>query len=75
MPVFTEAVEKKISGPHGRFVYLLRFTEGKAKETIKHCIQQLSKRGYTRAKILLEQHGNPHRILAAYRCEIKGWPL
>ena len=51
-----------------------KFTEGEAKE--KHCIQQPRKRGYARAKILLEQHyGNPHRILAAYCREIKTWPL
>ena len=68
MYVFTEAVEKKISDPHGRLVRLLKFTEGEAKESIKHCIQKPSKRGYARAKILLEQHyRNPLRILAAYR--------
>ena len=34
------------------------------------------KRGYTRAKILLEQHyGNPHRILTAYSHEIKASPF
>ena len=75
MSVFTEAVEKKISDPHGRLVCLLKFTEGEPKETIKHCTKQPTKRRYTRAKILLEQHGNPHKILAAYFCEIKGWPL
>ena len=72
MSVCTEAVEKKVSDPHGRLVQLFKFTEGEAKETIKHCIQQPPKRGYARAKILLEQHyGNPHRILAAYCREIK----
>ena len=68
MSVFTDALEKKISDPHGRLAHLLKFAEGEAKETIKHWIQQPSKRGYARAKLLLEQHyGNPHRILAAYR--------
>ena len=38
MSVFTEAVEKKFSNPHGRLVNLLKLTEGEAKETIKHCI-------------------------------------
>ena len=33
------------------------------------------KRGYARAEILLEQHGIPHRILAADHREIKAWPL
>ena len=76
MSVFTEAVEKKVSDPHCRLVVSPYVYRGKTKETIKHCIQQPPKRGYARAKILLEQHyGNPHRILAAYRCEIKAWPL
>ena len=38
MSVFTEAVEKKFSDPHGRLVNLLKLIKGKAKETIKHCI-------------------------------------
>ena len=62
-----EAMEKKISDPHGRLVCLPKFTEGQSKETIKHYIQQPSKKGYARAKILLEQYyGTPQSILAAY---------
>ena len=49
-------MEKKISDPHGRLVRLPKFTEGQAKETIKHGIQQPSKKGYARTKILLEQY-------------------
>ena len=72
MFVFTEAVEKKVSDTHGRLVRLLKFTEEEAKETINYCIQKPPKRGYERAKILLEQHhGNPHRILATFCREIK----
>ena len=75
MTVFKEAVEYKIDDPHRRLVRLLKYTEGEARETIKHCIQQPVDIGYDRAKLLLEQHyGDPHRILAAYRKEIKGWP-
>ena len=54
MSVFTKAVEKKVSYTHGRLMLLLKFTEREPKETIKHCIQQPSKRIYARAKILLE---------------------
>ena len=76
MSVFTKAVEKKVSYTHGRLMLLLKSTERERepKETIKHCIQQPPKRIYARAKILLEHimhYGNPHRILAAYRREIK----
>ena len=70
--VFKEAVEYKTDHPHGRLVQLLKYTEGEARETIKHCIQQPVDIEYDKAKMLLEQYyGDPHRILAAYRKEIK----
>ena len=73
--VFREVVELKIDDPHGRLVRLLKYTEGEARDTIKHCIQQTPEAGYQNAKLLLERHyGDPHRILAAYRKEIRGWP-
>ena len=46
MSVFKEAVEYKIDDPHGRLVRLLKYTEGEARETIKHCIQQPVDIGY-----------------------------
>ena len=74
MSSFREAVERKIDDPHGRLVLLLKFTDGKAKETIGHCIQHPSEIRYRLVKLLLEDHyGHPHRILAAYRKEIKSW--
>ena len=67
MSVFKKAVEYKIDDPHRRLVRLLKYTEGEARETIKHYIQQPVDIGYDRAKLLLEQHyGDPHSILAAY---------
>ena len=42
---------------------------------IKDCIHQPANTGYKNARPLLEQkYGNPHRIIAAYRKEIKTWP-
>jgi len=74
MSSFKEAVDYKVDDPHGRLVRLLKFTEGEAKEIIKHCIQQPPATGYALAKTLLERHyGNPHRILSAYRKEMKIW--
>ena len=73
--VFIEVVGVKIVDPHSRLVRLLKYTEGEARDTIKHCIQQTPEAGYQNAKLLLERHfGDPHRILAAYRKEIRGWP-
>ena len=60
MSSFRKAVVCKIDYPHGRLVWLLKFTDGETKETIKHCIQQSSEIGYRPAKSLLEDHyGNP----------------
>ena len=68
MSVFKEAVEYKIDDSHRRLVRPLKYTEGEARETIKHCIQQPVDTEYDRAKLLLEQqYGGPHRILAEYR--------
>ena len=49
-------VDLKIDDPHGRLVKLLKYTEGEARDTIKHCIQQTPGAGYQRAKRLLERH-------------------
>ena len=40
MSVFKEVLEYKIGDPQGRLVRLLKYTEGEARETLKHCIQQ-----------------------------------
>ena len=42
MSSFREAAEHKIVDPHGRLVWLLKFTDDEAKETIRHCFQQPS---------------------------------
>ena len=51
---FREAVESKIDDPLGRLVQLLKFADGEAKETIRHCIQQPSEIGYRLAKSCLK---------------------
>ena len=72
MSPFKVAVECKIDDFHGRLVRLLKFTDGEAKETIQHCIEQSPEVGYRLAKTLLEEHyGNSHRILVAYHKESK----
>ena len=54
--VFREVVELKIVDPHGRLVRLVKYTEGEARDTIKHCIQLTPKAGYQIAKLLLKRH-------------------
>ena len=54
--VFIEVVGVKIVDPHSRLVRLLKYTEGEARDTIKHCIQQTPEAGYQNAKDILETH-------------------
>ena len=76
MALFKEAVEKKVDDPKGRLTRLIKFTSGEAKELIQHCIQLPDLIGYKQAISLMERrYGNPHTIVAAYRREIKKWPL
>ena len=70
--IFKEVVESRISDPMGRLTRLLKYTSGEAKDLIKHCINEEKELGYQQAMKLLEkQYGNPFKILAAYRQEIK----
>ena len=71
--MFREVVELKIDDSHGRLVRLLKYTDGEARDSIKHYIQQAPEAGYQKTKLLLERLGDPHRILIAYMKEIRGW--
>ena len=70
--MFTESVEKKREDPMGRLTRLIKCTTGEAQELVKHFINDKPEQGYRNAMELLKrQYGNPHRLLAAYRMEIK----
>ena len=73
--LFKEVVESKVEDPRGRQMRLLKYTSGEAKELTNHCIQLSSNESFNYAKYLLEKvYGNPHKILASYRKEIKQQP-
>ena len=56
----------------GRLTRLIKCTTGEAQELVKHFINDKPEQGYRNAMELLKrQYGNPHRLLAAYRMEIK----
>ena len=72
LSIFTESVEKKIEDPQGKLPRLIRCTTGGAQELVKHFINDKLAHGYRNAiELLKKQYGNPHRLLAAYRMEIK----
>ena len=75
MAVFDEAVEKKIEDPRGKLTRLIKYTTGEVKEMVKNYIQLPPKEGYETAKQMMHKlYGDPHRVIAAYRKEIKRWP-
>ena len=70
--MFRETVEKKIDDPQGRLTRLIKYTCGEARELVKNFIHDRPDVGYTNAMNLLEkQYGDPHRLLASYRREIR----
>ena len=70
--MFKEVVKRKIKDPVGKLTRLTKFTDGKAKGLIKHCIHLTPDIGYDTAITLLnKRYGNPHSLLASYMKEIK----
>ena len=70
--MFEEVVARKIKDPVGSLTRLIKFTDGEAKDLIKHCIHLTPDIGYDAAITLLnKRYGNPHLLLASYRNEIK----
>ena len=74
--VWQRKEERKIDDPKGRLTRLIKFTRDKAKEVIQHCIQLPDSINYKQAISLIKRLcGHPHTIFAAYRREIKKWPV
>ena len=72
MIVFDEAVIKEIEDPCGKLTHLIKYTTGKVKEMVKNYIQLPPKKRYETAKQMMHKlYGGPHRVIAAYRKEIK----
>ena len=74
MALFREVVESKVDDSRGKLIKLIKYTSGDARELIKHCIQLPSNEGCKDAIYLLDKvYGDPHKILASYRKEVKNW--
>ena len=70
--MFTESMEKKIEDPMGRLTRLIKCTTGEAQELVKYFINYKPEQGYRNVmELLRRQYGNPQRLLATYRMEIK----
>ena len=75
MDCFKDVVENLVENPRQRLVRLLKYTEGDAKDLIKHCIQEDASTCYDEAVRLLEkEYGNPFTTSCAYLEKLKSWP-
>ena len=72
---FKEAVERRIPDERGRFIRLLKFTSGEAKDLIKDCIHLSEESCFTKAMDLLEKKfGDKERIINHYLDTLRSWP-
>ena len=71
---FKDAVENLVDSPKQRLIRLLKYTEGDAKELIKHCIHEGAETCYDTAIGLLEEYGNPFTTSCAYLEKLRSWP-
>ena len=73
--IFWEFGGTKLEDPKGRLIWLMQYTSGKAKDLVKNCIYLPSEvEDRETMRIRHKGYGDPHKILAAYRKEIKEWP-
>ena len=75
MAVFKEVIEKRVNDERGKHTHLIKYTKVDAKDMGKNCTQLPPEDRFKTEKHLLNEiYGDPHRIIAAYCCEIKQWP-
>ena len=71
---FQDVVESTVTDQRGRLTRLINYTEGDAKELIKHLIYADHSSCYTQAISLLDkEYGNPHLISCSYIKELRNW--
>ena len=71
MSIFKEAVEDRIEDSRGRLVRLIKCTYFESKGTHKATVQKPTHLGYQ----MEMWYGDPYRIYASYKKEIKNWPV
>ena len=71
--MFWEVVEKRMKYSQGKLTQLLNLTSREAKELVEPSIQFMIGQNVTlqMQRLLERQYGNPHKLLASYRKEIK----
>ena len=68
-------VEKMIDDQRGRLTRLIKYTDGDAKDLIKHCVHADPLYCYDRAIALLDaEYGSSHKSSYAYLQRLHEWP-
>ena len=71
---FQDVVETTVRDQRGRLTRLIKYTEGEAKELIKHLVHADPNNCYNEAISLLDKEfGNPHLISCSYIKELRNW--
>ena len=73
---FRDMIESTVDSQTGRLNRLIKYTEGEAKELIKHCVHEHTSECYDKALELLEkEYGNKFKISCAFMEELRTWPV
>ena len=72
---FKEVVESTVPDERGRLTRLIKYTDGEAKDLIKHLVHHADHNTcYTTAMRLLDkEYGNPHLLSCSYLKELRLW--
>ena len=72
---FKDIIESTINSQSGRLNRLIKYTEGEAKELIKHCVHENKDKCYNKALELLEkEYGNKFKLSCAFMEQLQTWP-
>ena len=72
---FKDIIESTINSQSGRLNRLIKYTEGEAKELIKHCVHENKDTCYNKALELLEkEYGNKFKLSCAFMEQLRTWP-
>ena len=73
---FKDIIESTVDSQSGRLNRLIKYTEGEAKELIKHCVHEDKNECYNKALELLEkEYGNKFKLSCAFMEQLRTWPL
>ena len=72
---FKDIIETTVDSQSGRLNRLIKYTDGEAKELIKHCVHEDKGECYNRALELLEkEYGNKFKLSCAFMEQLRTWP-